>query len=116
MCVCEGERTSVCVCQVRTHVCVCVWVGGWVPTIIIPTIYDPEDRPSAVEVLRRLEEAGRTVPQNCTETKLVLIHTNFRINSCGPSSANKRLQAEKQEKQQQMDFQVSRLEKQTTLQ
>ena len=35
--------------------------------------YDPEDRPSAVEVLRRLEEVGQTVPGNCTETKLELI-------------------------------------------
>ena len=35
--------------------------------------YDPEDRPSAMDVLRRLEEVGRTVPQNCTETKLELI-------------------------------------------
>ena len=35
--------------------------------------YDPEDRPSAVEMLGRLEEVGRTVPQNCTETKLELI-------------------------------------------
>ena len=35
--------------------------------------YDPEDRPSAVEVLRQLDEVGRTVPQNCTETKLELI-------------------------------------------
>ena len=35
--------------------------------------YDPEDRPSAVEVLRRLKEVGRTVPGNCTETKLELI-------------------------------------------
>ena len=35
--------------------------------------YDPEDRPSAVEVSRRLEEVGRTVPINCTETKLELI-------------------------------------------
>ena len=39
--------------------------------------YLPEDRPSAVEVLRRLEEVGRTVPQNCSETKLELIqHIN----------------------------------------
>ena len=30
--------------------------------------YLPEDRPSAVEVLRRLKEVGRTVPRNCTET------------------------------------------------
>ena len=35
--------------------------------------YLPEDRPSAVEVLRPLEEVGRTVPRNCTETKLELI-------------------------------------------
>ena len=87
--------------------------------------YDPEDRPSAVEVLRRLEEAGRTVPQNCTETKLVLIqrisgkddriyHLQIAVDHLRLD--NKRLQAEKQEKQQQMDFQVGRLEKQTTLQ
>ena len=35
--------------------------------------YLPEDRPSAVEVLGRLKEVGRTVPRNCTETKLELI-------------------------------------------
>ena len=35
--------------------------------------YLPEDRPSAVEVLRRLKEVERTVPRNCTETKLELI-------------------------------------------
>ena len=35
--------------------------------------YLPEDRPSAVEVFRRLKEVGRTVPRNCTETKLELI-------------------------------------------
>ena len=87
--------------------------------------YDPEDRPSAVEVLRRLEEAGKTVPQNCTETKLVLIqqisrkddriyHLQIAVDHLRLD--NKRIQAEKQEKQQQMDFQVGRLEKQTTLQ
>ena len=35
--------------------------------------YNPEDRPSAAEVLRRLEEVGRSVPQSTTETKLELI-------------------------------------------
>ena len=35
--------------------------------------YLPENRPSAVEVLRRLKEVGRTIPRNCTETKLELI-------------------------------------------
>ena len=35
--------------------------------------YDQEDRPSAVEVLQRLEEAGNIIPQNCRETKLELI-------------------------------------------
>ena len=40
--------------------------------------YLPKNRPSAVEVLRRLEEVGRTVPQNCTETKLELIQQVVR--------------------------------------
>ena len=40
--------------------------------------YLPEDRPSATEVLRRLEEVGRTVPRNCTETKLELIQQIVR--------------------------------------
>ena len=31
--------------------------------------YDPEDRPSAVDVLGRLEEVGRTVPQSYTATR-----------------------------------------------
>ena len=35
--------------------------------------YDQVDRPSAVEVLQRLEEAGNIIPQNCRETKLELI-------------------------------------------
>ena len=38
--------------------------------------YNPEDRPSAVDVLGRLEEVGRTVPQSYTETKLELIQRN----------------------------------------
>ena len=37
-----------------------------------------DDRPSAVEVLRQLEEVGRTVPRNCTETKLELIQQVVR--------------------------------------
>ena len=35
--------------------------------------YIPEDRPSAIQILEQLEEVGRTLPQNCSETKLVLI-------------------------------------------
>ncbi len=35
--------------------------------------HDQEDRPSAVVVLRGLEEVGTTLPQNCTQTKLELI-------------------------------------------
>ncbi|XP_064397166.1 probable serine/threonine-protein kinase drkD [Halichondria panicea] len=35
--------------------------------------FDQEDRPSAVVVLRGLEEVGTTLPQNCTQTKLELI-------------------------------------------
>ena len=35
--------------------------------------YLPKNRPSALEVLRRLDVVGGTVPQNCTETKLELI-------------------------------------------
>ena len=35
--------------------------------------YDQVDRPSAVEVLQRLEEAGNVILQNCRETKLELI-------------------------------------------
>ena len=40
--------------------------------------YLPEDRPSALEELRRLEEVGRTVPGNCTGTKLELIQQIVR--------------------------------------
>ncbi|XP_064388827.1 probable serine/threonine-protein kinase drkD [Halichondria panicea] len=35
--------------------------------------YVSKDRPSAVVVLRGLEEVGTTLPQNCTQTKLELI-------------------------------------------
>ena len=35
--------------------------------------YEPKDRPSAVDVLRRLKEVGRTIPQICAETNLELI-------------------------------------------
>ena len=70
-----------------------------------------EDRPSAVEVSRRLEEVGRT--QNCTATKLELIqqiqHNQVehrrQISELQAASQSQisRLQAEKQEQQQQID-------------
>ena len=78
-----------------------------------------EDRPSAVEVLGRLEEVGRTVPQNCTETKLELIQNQVehqrqlsekrtQISELQASNDQSRLlvsclQAEKQEQQQKID-------------
>ena len=37
-----------------------------------------DHRPSAVEVLRQLEDIGRTIPQSCTETKLELIGDSVR--------------------------------------
>ena len=40
--------------------------------------YLPEDRPSALEVLRGLQEVGRIVPQSCTETKLELVQQIVR--------------------------------------
>ena len=105
--------------------------------------YDPEDRPSAVEVLRRLEEVGRTVPQNCTETKLELTQqiqqkqreiselqaasqsqiSRFQADNAHLQADNARLQAENQEQQQQIDRlktesqkQVHGLEELTSLQ
>ena len=88
--------------------------------------YDPEDRPSAVEVLRQLELVGRTVPQNCTETKLVLtqnlVEHQRQISELQAANESLRaannqnqsrisrlqsnvdhLQTEKQEQQQQID-------------
>ena len=102
--------------------------------------YDPEDRPSAVDVLRRLEEVGRTVPQNCTETKLELtqqiqqkqVEHQRQISELQAASQsqisrlqadNARLQSENQEQQQQIDRlktesqeQVHELEELTSLQ
>ena len=70
-----------------------------------------EDRPSAVEVSRQLEEVGRS--QNCTATKLELIqhiqHNQVehrrQISELQAASQSQisRLQAEKQEQQQQID-------------
>ena len=78
--------------------------------------YDPEDRPSAVELLRRLEEVGRTVPQNCTETKLELtqqiqqkqreiseLQATSQSQVSHLQADNAHLQAENQEQQQQID-------------
>ena len=63
--------------------------------------YDPEDRPSAVEVLRQLKEAGRTVPQNCSETKLELIHLQTTISS---------LEADKKDQQRELEVQRSEIQ------
>ena len=105
--------------------------------------YDPEDRPSAVEVLRRLDEVGRTVPQNCTETKLELtqqiqqkqVEHQRQISELQADNAHLQtnvdrlqatvhhLQTENQEQQQQIDRlktesqeQVHGLEELTSLQ
>ena len=72
-----------------------------------------QQRPSAVEVLRQLEEFGRTVPQNCTETKLELIQQISQKEEmikqiqteqlAKKKLANDRLQVEKDEKEKQID-------------
>ena len=41
--------------------------------------YDPERRPSAMDVLKRLEEVGRTLLQNYTETKLESTQQNSEM-------------------------------------
>ena len=87
-----------------------------------------EDRPSAVEVSRRLEEVGRTVPLNCTETKLELIQqiqqnqvehqrqiSDLQAANNQSQSQISRLQAENQEQQQQIDHLRTENQKQTTL-
>ncbi len=84
--------------------------------------FDQEDRPSAMVVLRGLEEVGTTLPQNCTQTKLELIQRNEEIQRRAERVANERqsqnthlrasidrLQAEKREL-------VRGLEELTTLQ
>ena len=97
--------------------------------------YDPEDRPSAVEVLRRLEEVGRTVPMSCTETKLELIQNqvehqrqiselqaaNESLRAANQSQISRLqanvdyLQAVEQEQQQQIDHLRTENQELTTL-
>ena len=96
-----------------------------------------EDRPSAVEVSRRLEEVGRT--QNCTATKLELIQqiqrnqvehrrqiselqaasqsqiSRLQANVDHLQADNAHLQAEKQEQQQQIDHLRTENQELTTL-
>ena len=94
-----------------------------------------EDRPSAVEVSRRLEEIGWTVPQNCTETKLELIQQiqqnqvehQGQINELQAANSRSQsrisrlqtnvdhLQADKQEQQQQIDHLKTENQKLTTV-
>ena len=61
--------------------------------------YDQVDRPSAAEVLQRLEEAGNVIPQNCRETKLELI--------CRIAGMHKEKEAEIQELRGQYERQLS---------
>ena len=94
-----------------------------------------EVRPSAVRVLRQLEEVGRAVPQNCTGTKLELIqqiqqkHIEHQSQISELQAANNQsqsqisrlqanvnhLQAEKQEQQQQVDHLRTENQRVTTL-
>ena len=65
--------------------------------------YDPEDRPSAMEVLRQLEEVGKTVHQNYTgKTKLELIQQIF-----GKEETIQQIQVEHQRQLSETDRQVS---------
>ena len=77
----------------------------------------PEDRPSAVVVLRRLEEVKTTLPQNCTQTKLELIQQvavkeeeiqRAVADNQAQSDAIKVLQSEEIE---QRDFGINQLQK-----
>ena len=70
--------------------------------------YDPEDRPSAMEVSRRLEEIGRTVPMNCTETKLELIQNQVEYQT--QLSEKLTLISELQAANNQNQSQISRLQ------
>ena len=63
-----------------------------------------EDRPSAVEVLRELEEVGRTIPQYCTETKLELIRQIAR-------NADLATRNEEELRQRQVEHQRQLIEK-----
>ena len=64
--------------------------------------YLPGDRPAAVEVLRRLEEVGKTVPQNCTETKLELIQQ-----ISGKEEMIQQIQVEHQTELTEKDYQLT---------
>ena len=70
-----------------------------------------------MEVLRQLGDVERTIPQNCTVTKLELIQTQQREISELQAETQcqiSRLQAENQEKQQQIDYQDQKLIQQRT--
>ena len=69
--------------------------------------YDPEDRPSAMEVLGQLENVGRIIPQNCTETKLELIQQI--------SGKNEEIEQNRVEHQRQLsekDAQIQQIQRQ----
>ena len=73
--------------------------------------YDQEDRPSAVQVLRRLKEFRRSVPQNCTETKLELLH---RVSIKEEEIAH--IRREQERLASEKDTRISRLENENRIQ
>ena len=81
--------------------------------------FHSEDRPSAVVVLRRLEEVGTTLPHNCTQTKLELVQQvavneeeirRVAAEKLGAERVANEKQAQIDQLQQRMSVQISQLQ------
>ena len=75
--------------------------------------YVSEDRPSAVVVLRGLEEVRTTLPQNCTQTKLELIQ-QVAVKDEEIQQVAERVTNEKQAQIDQFQHQISEKDTQNT--